>query len=290
MSRFANVKALETPASPAKATSSVRPVKHPVPVVTPPSPATDESWDPDRENALRRLGVWLMLAYGFVRFSFLSDIVSHMTDARPYLVMALGVPTMALMLISGGIRRTFRARPAYYMAGLMLWLILAVPFSFWKGGSIQVLLQAFETEFSMLFLLAGLLLTLKDVNRFLSMLALAGSFLILASFYFGSEYFGRFGFSFGTLENANDYATHLLLLIPFLVLVILNSSSPLLRYPAGISALLGIYFVLKTGSRGALLAVFAMLGFAFLKSTMVQRASIALTVVILGVVVLFAIP
>src|SRR5665213_3646577 len=183
-----------------------------------------------------------------------------MTDARPYLVLALGLPTTALMLISGGMRRTFRARPAYYVTGLMLWLILAVPFSFWRGGSTKVLLQAFETEFSMLFLLAGLLLTLKDVNRFLSTLAFAGTFIILASFYFGSEYFGRFGFSFGTLENANDYATHLLLLIPFLVLMILNSSSPLLRYPAGISALLGIYFVLKTGSRGALLAVFAMLG------------------------------
>ena len=83
------------------------------------------------------------------------------------------------MLISGGLRRSFRARPAYYMVGLMFWLVLTVPFSFWKGGSIQLLVPAFETEFSMFFLLAGLLLTLREVKWFLSALAVAGALVIL---------------------------------------------------------------------------------------------------------------
>ena len=254
------------------------------------TPPVDQSWNADEANSIRRLGVFLLLAYAFVRFSFLSEIANHITDSRPFLVQALGLPAAALMLISGGLRRSFRARPAYYMVGLMFWLLLAVPFSFWRGGSVQILLPAFETEFSMFFLLAGLLLTLREVNRFLSVLALAGALVILASFYYGSEEFGRFNFSFGTLENANDYATHLLLTLPFLVLVILNSSSSFIRSSAGIFVLLGTYLVLKTGSRGGLLALVAMLGFFFLKTTMVQRAAIVATVVIMGLILLFALP
>ena len=239
---------------------------------------------------MRRLGVFLLLAYAVVRFSFLSEIANHITNARPFLVQALGVPSLALMLISGGLRRSFRARPAYYMVGLMFWLVLTVPFSFWKGGSIQLLVPAFETEFSMFFLLAGLLVTLREVEWFLSALAVAGGLVILASFYYGSEDFGRFGFSFGTLQNANDYATHLLLLIPFLLLVVFNSSSSVFRICAGILALLGAFLILKTGSRGGLLALSAMLVFFFVKTSMAQRAGIVATVVILGVIMLFAIP
>jgi len=250
----------------------------------------DQSWNADEANSIRNVGVFLLLGYAFVRFSFLSEIANHITGSRPFLVQALGLPVAALMLISGGLRRSFRARPAYYMVGLMFWLVLAIPFSFWRGGSVQLLLPAFETEFSMIFLVAGLLLTLRDVNRFLSMLALAGALVILASFYYGSEDFGRFGFSFGTLQNANDYATHLLLVLPFLVLVVLNSSSAFFRFSAAISVLLGTYLVLKTGSRGGLLALVAMLGFFFLKTTMAQRAAIVATVVTMGLILLFALP
>jgi len=259
-------------------------------VVTPSLVATDRLWGADESNALRRLGVFMLLLYGFVRFSFVSEIANHITNSRPFLVLGLGLPATALMLISGGIRRTFRARPAYFMAGLMLWLLLVTPFSFWRGGSVEVLTQAFETEFSMLFLLAGLLLTIREVDKFFSVLALSGAFVILASFYYGSEEGGRFGFSFGSLENANDYATHLLLVMPFLLLVVFNSSSSILRYSGGVFILLGLYLVLKTGSRGALLALLGMLCFFFLKSNMAQRAAIALTVGALTAVLLFALP
>ena len=289
MSRFANSKALQPPAA-VRAAPSVEPVRPPVLVVSPSLATADLLSNPDEGNSLRRLGVFLLLAYGFVRFSFLSEIANHITNSRPFFVMALGIPTAALMLISGGLRRTFRARPAYFIAGLMFWLALVIPFSFWRGGSLQILLPAFETEFSMLFLLAGLLITAREVNWFLSVLALSGAFLVLASFYYGTEDFGRFGFSFGTMQNANDYGTHLLLLSPFLVLVSLNSSSSFLRFSAASFALLGSYLVLKTGSRGALLALFAMIVFFFLKTTMAQRAVIVATLVILGLIMLFAIP
>ena len=290
MSRFANLKALQTPAAPVKAIPSSKPVSPPVMVVTPSGSGVDQSWNADEANSFRRLGVFLLLAYAFVRFSFLSEIANHITGYRPFLVQALGLPAAVFMLISGGLRRSFRARPAFYMVGLMFWLLLAIPFSFWRGGSVQLLLPAFETEFSMLFLVAGLLLTLREVNRFLSVLALAGTLVILASFYYGSEDFGRFGFSFGTLQNANDYATHLLLVLPFLVLVALNSSSSFIRFGAAVLALLGTYLVLKTGSRGGLLALVAMLGFFFLKTTMVRRAAIVATVVVMGLILLFALP
>ena len=82
----------------------------------------------------------------------------------------------------------------------------------------------------------------------------------------------------------------MLLLIPFLLLVIFNSSSSVFRICAGILALLGTFLVLKTGSRGGLLALSAMLGFFFVKTSMAQRAGIVATVVILGVIMLFAIP
>jgi O-antigen ligase len=290
MSRFVNSKALQTPVAPSPSALSVRPVGPPVMAGAPPLPASYRSRDAAEANSLRKLGLFLLLGYAFVRFSFLSDIAAYVINSNPYIVPALGVPALALMLITGGIPRAFRGRAAYYMAALMFWLVLVTPLSTWIGGSVQVLVQAFETEFSMLFLIAGMLITRREVDWFLSMLAVAAAFLVLSSFYYGTQNNGRFSFSFGTLQNPNDFATHLLLLIPFLLLVVLNSSSSLFRFSAGAFMLLDAYLVLKSGSRGAMLVLCAMLGFFFLKGTTVQRVGIAVSMVILSVVMFFMLP
>ena len=106
MSRFANSKALQR----RPMAASVQETRPPETVVTRPVPTADR-WYEDQDNVLRKLGVFLLLAYGFVRFSFLSDVANHIIGSKPFIVIGLGVPTAILMLLSGGIRRTFRGRP-----------------------------------------------------------------------------------------------------------------------------------------------------------------------------------
>ena len=60
---------------------------------------------------------------------------------------------------------------------------------------------------------------------------------------------------FGTVANANDFAGHLLLVLPFVLWVALSCKSLTLRAAALGGLSYGVYVVLASGSRGALVAL-----------------------------------
>ena len=85
---------------------------------------------------------------------------------------------MAPLLLSGGIARTFRRPPAYYFIGFLLWMILATPFSTWRGGSSEVLWGYVKSEVSLLFLIAGLTVTWQECKHLINVIALGGLLLL----------------------------------------------------------------------------------------------------------------
>ena len=95
--------------------------------------------DPHRQldlaNPMRRLGCHLAVALIFVRFGMIHEILLQQLHFSTYLIPILGIPSGILMVASGGLRRVLQYRVSYYWIGLMVWLMLAVPFSYWRGGS-----------------------------------------------------------------------------------------------------------------------------------------------------------
>ena len=252
--------------------------------------AEERRWQSDANNGLRRIGVSLIVIYLFVRFSLISEILTFGFGFKPYLIIVIGPTTLLAALLSGGLRRAFRERPAWYMAGFMLWLLIVVPFSSWKGGSVGMLVPAFETEFTMFVLTAGLLFTLGDFARTSTAIVFGGLVTIIASRFYGVTEYGRFGLSFGSLANANDFATHLLLVVPFALMVLYRKASLAIRAVAIITFLGASLIIFQTGSRSGLLSLCLMSCFVLVKARGGVRVGMIAGLFVVGAVAAFTVP
>src|SRR5262249_55754756 len=120
-------------ASAAPGAASRFPVNFAVRSSTPAPALVVKSQQPNSQ--IHRVAFYFALIFVFSRFSLIHETLSYLVGIDLHLVTLIGAPTMVLMVISGAIPRTLRSRPALFWVGFALWLVLAVPFSSWRGGS-----------------------------------------------------------------------------------------------------------------------------------------------------------
>lgn len=255
--------------------------------VSPAAPGADRNWESLERNGVRKLGFYFALALLFVRFSLINEVVTFGLGFKPYLVVILGPLALVCALVSGGIVRWTRVRCALFFVFFMIWVLVDTPFSSWKGGTVQTLIPAFETEFSMLFIVSAVTLTWKEVQTVLNAIALCGFFDVVVSVIYGTIDGDRFSLAFGTLQNPNDYATHMILVTCFVALAGLNGSR-LKRIATALIAAASLAEVFRTGSRGAFLAVIVIVLFVFFKASTGQKMGM-ITVVLGLLAVSFAV-
>lgn len=246
--------------------------------------------DPE-SSSMMMLGFYFALTFVFLRFSLLPEIVTYKFGVNLRLALVFGGPTLFLLFLTGGIRRAFQGAAAWMFLGYLLWLLAAAPFSVWPGGTFDTLKSAFLTEFSMFFIVTGLVRTYADVKKIAAAIALSGVINLLACAILGSYDNGRLALPFGTLQNPNDLAVHLILVMPFFVMMLYTTSSfspwRLLVIPSVVGAL---YAVLLSGSRMAIIALALLSVFIFIRSTMMLRALMLGAMGIVGVMALFLLP
>ncbi len=252
-------------------------------------PVATVAADPAESNQLRRLGFYIALAYVFVRFGMLSEVADYGLGLRAYLVPLLGPPAVLIMLISGGLLRSLRSTISKVWIAFTIWLILVIPFSFWKGGSVHMLLPSFETDFSMFFMIAGLTVTFREFHLLSTVIAISSAITMLLSRIFGMELGGRLSLSFGTLMNPNDYATHLIYTMPFLLMVFLNSRHAL-RWLCILVAPIGVYVIFRSGSRAALLSLIILTVFIALRGKATQRIAMVVGLCVIALASIALLP
>jgi O-antigen ligase len=235
------------------------------------------------------MALYLGLGLIFVYFSVLPQITATVFKADLYLPYVVGIPAIVATVLNGGIARAFRARPAYYMAGYGCWMALAVPFSSWRGGSALGCFSYWRTALIMLLVTAGMLLEWSDIRKVMNVIAAAAFVNVLSARLFRQEGDYRMGLSFGTIGNPNDYAGHLLLVLPFLVWVLLKGKL-FLRVVAFLTVGAGLYLIVGTGSRGALFALVADLLFLIIMGTPRQKAGVLLLGPIAAIFLLATVP
>jgi O-antigen ligase len=210
----------------------------------------------------------------FIRFSIIHQLLTYVLHINLYLLYLFGIPTFLGVALTGGIQRTLRGRPAVFWTIFAVWLIAGVPFSSWRGGSVAALMPYLRTDFPMLFVIAGLALTWRECQSMMRAIA-SGAVVIMVAAKLFQEESGRFGerlaLNFGIISDSNDYACHLVLVLPFLIWVGLAAKSKALRLAAWGGAGYGVLLILRTASRGALVALAAGAMFWLLRGTMRQR-------------------
>src|ERR1700722_4502111 len=241
--------------------------------VNPPSqpPSTHPGQeDPQFQSGLRRLAFYCTVALVFLHYTRLHEVLTFYTKVNTRILYLLSVPALAGFLVCGGLRRTFYWKPAVFWTTFVLWMLIATPFSTWRGGSLQMVWDFVHADYIMLPLVAGIPMMWKECRTIAYTIGLAGIVNVgLAVWSFRDYGAGRVGTAFATLGNPNDYAGQLLMVLPMVVYLVLYAPHmKILVRAIGIAALLyGVYTVFASGSRGALLGIAVASVFTVVRST-----------------------
>src|ERR1700740_1759657 len=74
-------------------------------------------WLAKIQNPLRRGGFYFALAYVFIVFSDVHELIAIIAGVKPYILIITTVPMIVLVLLSGGFQRTLRWPAAKYWLG-----------------------------------------------------------------------------------------------------------------------------------------------------------------------------
>lgn len=236
-------------------------------------------------GALQSFAVVFLLGFIFLSYSRIVDV--FLAGLRLSLITS--VLALIFTAVTGGVGRALFSRAGFWLVAFTVWLIAAVPFSSWPGGSVQLLLDQWSKSFFVFVIVAGSLRTMRQC-RFamyaigLAVLAIVGMALSLGAADLG----GRLQLEQGVLANPNDLAQVLLVGSPGLWL--LGTSKPgifSLRRVAVVLTLLGVLFVVaQTGSRGAFVVLIVLVGILLLTSKGSTRVKLIGGLVIAGLVIL----
>ena len=243
-------------------------------------------------HPLRKVFLYFALAALFVRLSTISEVIAYSTGISTYFLYLVAPPAVLGVLLTGGLQRMFRSRAPYFWLAFFAWMVLAAPFSFWKGGSIQRVITYGRVDIMLLFLVAGLAVTWKDIRATFCAIAVAAVVCLSASRLFMQNDNGRISLAgIGSIGNSNDLAAQLLLLLPFLLFFALGRrASVVIRIAALGLIAYGIRVILGTASRGALIALFAVLLCILLRASLFQRIAMVLIGLVLTGVMMVSLP
>jgi O-antigen ligase len=221
------------------------------------------------DNPLRKLGLYLAVAFIFCRFSLFGELVSNTLNFDPHAARILGVLSIVLAVTTGGLWRVLRSKLSYAWVGLLIWMLLSTPLSYWPGGSVSLILAFVKAQLPMLLIIGGLVLTWKECKLVLISLAAACVLNVLSGklFVMSADADSRLSLELGTIGNANDFTAHLFFVLPMVMFVLLISDRGWIRRILCLGVLAyGMYYCAATGSRGGLVAFAAVCTFILIRA------------------------
>jgi O-antigen ligase len=223
----------------------------------------------------------------FVVNSRLADL--YLSGFRVPLVTSL--LALAAAVFTGGLPRALFSRVGVWLMAFSVWLVVAVPFSYWPGGSVQMLTDQWVKSFLVFVIVAGLLRSTRHCRIAMYAIGMADLGIVLLAFGSASGAVGdRLTLEQGVLSNPNALAHLLLMGLPFLLLMGLNASSLFGRAAAAVAATSVLLVVSRTGSRGAIVTIGCLVIVAFIRLPWRHRWKFIATLVVAASVVLPLVP
>lgn len=225
---------------------------------------------------------WIGAVFTFLTFSHTIEFIDSSSRFHLALIDA-SLGALALLMTGNGPAMLLSKQGAWLTA-FTFWVFIGLPFSLWKGGSINIFLSTYIKSYIAFFLIGGLIFNLQQMRRLFLVLAVGTSALAYITYRAGvTAEDDRVSASYGSLGNANDLATTILMGLPFLIFIATDKKTNLfIRCMAApmVAVLLGI--VLKTGSRGALIGIAVMGTVAFFKVSLANKMKLVVVVLFLA--------
>jgi putative inorganic carbon (HCO3(-)) transporter len=245
--------------------------------------------DPAAADSLRKLAFRAGLAMLFVMMAVLPELIESLLHAHTYLLYIVAPPAIFGAVFTGGLGRTLRYRPSQFWILFFCFMALSVPFSTWRGDSVNALKGYAEFSFPLLFIVAGLTLTFREVQATFTTIGAAGLVLITAARFVATEDNGRLDMTTatGTIGNSNDLASHLVLVLPFLLFIAMDQRrAAVIRIAMIPPAVYGLWIIFGTASRGAVIALAVSFVFVLFRAQARQR----IAVIAVGLILAIAVP
>ncbi len=250
--------------------------------VADPSPVTEAA-----TSSIATIGFAFNLIYTFLLFSRSIEFID--TTGKIHLAIITGGVCILAALATGAIPRMLISKQGQWITLFSFWIFVGLPFSSWKGGSVHEFTSIWLKTYVAFFLVGGLIFTLAQFRKMILVLAIGACCQIYLAFHASLEGLdNRISVAYGTLGNANDLASALLMGLPIIVYIMTSKAySIVFRGLLLIPAVLLVVVVMKTGSRGGLIAAFVLGIVTFFSSSAVNKMK--LFVVALVAVGLFAV-
>jgi O-antigen ligase len=191
----------------------------------------------------------------FAISGYANEFAVRLFHTKAYISTVSWVLLPLLLVLSGNLLRGFRDIIGGLWLGFLVWMSLAVPFSIWKGGSVALLISYIPHGWIQLYYYAAFLVSVRHCRRLMFFLIASNFLLLLDCFLYGTIKDGRFEISESMFfTNANDLALQLLIAITQFMYLFYQRQAWKQILGAG-AILVTLIYMLRTGSRGALLAV-----------------------------------
>lgn len=241
---------------------------------------------------IRKISFYCCLAALFLRLSVLPELILYVTRVNTYLLYLVAPLAILTTLLMGGVQRTFQERASKYWLAFFAWMILATPFSSWPGGSVGRLISYSRTDGIFLFLMGALAFNWHEVRVIFRTIAAAAVVNLASTRIFEDVASGRVTLqASGSIGNSNDLAAQLLLLLPFLMFFAMGRGRSIIVRIVVLGLLLdGIWVILGTASRGALIGLAVVFLYILIHASVPQRLALVVTAGAITMVAMVALP
>jgi hypothetical protein len=229
----------------------------------------------------RSFAVGLLLVLLFLLYSRSSDLVEMLVPGVSYIVRTLAILLLIFVVLTGAMRQAFSSIAFKYLTAFTVWLVLAVPMSYWRGGSIKILTDQWLKAYLLMMAACALISTTSQVRKAIVAITLGTLQLAVIALLLGSR--GRLQLETGLAGNPNDLAFFVLIGIPGCILMA-RGETFVSRWLGRIGiAVLGIV-ALKTGSRMGLIIIAAVLVTQFFRTSMSGKAKLIFSVLVISTI------
>src|SRR5271165_1989881 len=284
MSKFNNPSRTLNAAPPLLGLRPAAPQQSPIPVFSAaPLPAVNQT------PSIVVTGESPMVGIGFVLFGllmisgYLNDWSFRLLGNKAYLSAIMLVLVPVAWVLSGNALKGFQDKIGVFWICFVGLIMIGVPFSEWRTGSLEALISYATRAFTWYFYVVAFVSTQRRFRSLMTLTAVCSGIVLLTCYFFGETDIGgdgRFRIPDSIFfANSNDLALQLVLGVTSLMILFYRGG--LWRYLlAGIGILISLVYIVKTGSRGCLLSAILL----YVAMIIVSKRRILLVLIALPVV------
>jgi O-antigen ligase len=201
-----------------------------------------------------RFGYWTMVVFSFLYYFRPGDIIPGLSALHLAKVTAVLALVALLMEVNRGPKKL--PVEIKLILALFAWMVLTIPFAYWRGGSAAVVFFEFSKAVIVGLTLVLTVTRLVELRRLILMQAVGVALMTIAAVIVNNRMLGRLaGIGDALLSNPNDLAMNIALNWPLCLLFLLTSRGVWKKLFWVLSMLVMIYALMETYSRAGFMAL-----------------------------------